>query len=674
MGTAGGGRWSLVRRNMRACREFSGSRRAGAISPVAVLPQFPETGTGDPRQFRTELPQPAPVVPAEPAWLEDGTLYSTRYGDVYASAEGALAEAEHVFLGGNGLPHRWQRRESFAIVEIGFGAGLNFLATWAAWRAHAPAGSRLHYLSAEKHPFRTQDLARVHAPWRQVAELGEQLRERYPSLVPGFHRLRLDAGRVSLTLLFGDALDMLREVSAQADAFYLDGFAPARNPELWSAEIFAELARIARPDATAATYSVAGVVRRGLSAAGFRVERCGGFGRKKQMLAARRAKLQEPGRMPTRRHAAVIGAGLAGSSCAAQLAERGWTVDLIERHSEPAREASGNPAGLLMPAFSLDWNAPTRLTVQACSYARWWRTDLSRAVGTSVWQPQGVLQLARDAAHLERQRRICEIFALPDSLVRIVDAGEGSAIAGWPVAGAGWWLPSAGWADPREGCRATLAACDGGVRALFGRDVVRMRRAVDHWELLGRDGTPLTRAPVVVFANARDAKSIEGCEQLPLAGVRGQVSLIPEHSMRALRVAVCREGYIAPAAGGFHCLGASYNPGSEEMRETLADHADNLQRLERLLPGFGAGLEPGRLAGRVGFRSVTPDRMPLVGALHWHGEPQSGVFACLGLASRGLAWAPLLAETVACLASGEPPPLERGLLRLIAPERFASRP
>jgi len=620
------------------------------------------------------LPQPAQVVPAEPTWLEDGTLYSRRYGDVYASAEGAVAEAEHVFLRGNGLPHRWQRRESFAIVEIGFGAGLNFLVTWAAWRAHAPAGARLHYLSAEKHPFRTQDLARVQAPWGQLAELAEQVRERYPPLVPGFYRLRFDAGRVSLTLLFGDALEMLREVGARADAFYLDGFAPARNPEVWSPEIFAELARIAQPDATAATYSVAGVVRRGLSAAGFRVERCAGFGRKKQMLAARLAKPIDPLHVPTHRRAAVIGAGLAGSSCAAQLAERGWTVDLIERHSEPAREASGNPAGLLMPAFSVDWNPPTRLTVHAWSYARWWFADLSRSVGTRVWQPQGVLQLARDAAHLERQRRICEIFALPDSLVRIVDAGEGGAIAGWPVAGAGWWLPSAGWVDPREGCRAMLAACAGRVRALFGRDVIQMRRAGEDWELLGRDGTALTRVQVVVFANARDAKSVEGCEQLPLAGVRGQVSLIPEHPARTLRVAVCREGYIAPAVGGFHCLGASYNAGSDEKRETLVDHADNLQRLDRLLPGFGGGLEPGRLTGRVGFRSVTPDRMPLVGALHWHGQPQPGVFVCLGLASRGLAWAPLLADTVASLASGEPLPLERALLRFIAPERFVSRP
>ena len=619
---------------------------------------------------------PAPLTPAEPVWLEDGTLYSARYGDVYASAEGAVAEAQHVFLRGNELPQRWQGCETFVIVETGFGAGLNFLATWDAWRAHAPAWSRLHYISAEKHPFRGQDLARVLAPWEQVAELGERLRERYPPLVPGFHRLRLDAGRVSLTLLFGEALEMLRQLSAKADAFYLDGFAPARNPELWSAEIFAELARLARPGATAATYTVAGVVRRGLTCAGFSVERREGFGRKRQMLAARSTKLAQPPCMPAmQRRAAVIGAGLAGTSCAAQLATRGWAVDLIERHHEPACEASGTPAGLLMPSFSLDWNPPTRLTVQACIYARYWLADLSNVLGAHVWQPHGVLQLARDDAHLDRQRRICDVFGLPDSLVQMVDKSEGSAIAGWRVAEAGWWLPSAGWADLREVCRATLAACGAGVRRLFGHHVVRVRRTGEEWELLGADETPITRAPIVVLANARDARSMQGYEDLPLAGTRGQVSLVPEIPGRALSVAVCREGYIAPAVGGFHCLGASYNVGSEEVRETCADHADNLGRLERLLPWFGAGLDPGKLSGRVGFRSVSPDRMPLLGELPQQpdGQMQSRAFACLGLASRGLTWAPLLAETLACLISGEPPQLERTMLGFLAPERFAAR-
>lgn len=613
---------------------------------------------------------PAVIVPAEPAFLEDGTLYSASYRDVYASADGAVAETRHVFLGGNGLPFRWQAGSAFTIIETGFGAGLNFLATWSAWRAHAPGGARLHYLSVEKHPFGEEDLKRVHARWPDLESLGGQLRQRYPPLVPGFHRLRFDGGGVSLTLLLGEGLEMLRQVDACADAFYLDGFAPSRNPELWSAEIFQELGRLAAPGATAATYSVAGVVRDGLSAAGFAVERREGFGRKREMLTARFAK--ERGARDTisaRRHVVLIGAGLAGTSCAAHLAQRGWSVDLIERHAEPACEASGNPAGLLMPAFSLDWNPPTRLTEQALTYARSWLDDLAAVAGSPVWQPSGVLQLARDEVHLERQRRVCDAFRLPAALIRLVDRVEAGAIAGRAAAEAGWWLPSAGWADPRAVCRAGIVE---GVRPLFGSQALGLRCVGDEWEVLGGNGAVLARAPVIVLANARDAKTIQGCEQLPLDAMRGQVSFLPQIAERSLAVPVCREGFITPAMDGFHCVGASYNLGSEERRETIADHQGNLERLERILPGFARGIGPNALFGRVGFRTVAPDRMPVLGALLTP-DKRSGLFACLGLASRGLTWSPLLAETLACLITREPLPIERDLLKLVAPARFARR-
>ncbi len=616
---------------------------------------------------------PRPLVPTEPEFLADGTLYSKRFDDVYASAAGALDETRHVFLSGNGLPERWRDRPRFVIVETGFGAGLNFLATWAAWRETVAPGACLHFISVEKHPFRRADLHRVLASWPALAALASELIEEYPPLAPGFHRLSFDGGRVKLTLLFGEVLDSLRQVDAGADAFYLDGFAPAKNPDMWTDSVLRELARLARPGATAATYSVAGAVRSGLAAAGFEVERRAGFGRKREMLTAYciapyRAK--EGG--TAHREAIVIGAGLAGTSCAAQLATRGWHIDLIERRGAPAQEASGNAAGVLMPAFSLDWNPLTRLTVQSCINAVRWLTGLSRAGHAPTWERSGVLQLARDEAHFERQCRITETFALGDELARPVDREQGSALAGVPVAGPGWWLPSAGWADPASVCRATLAVAGAAVRCSFNSEAAQLRRIGDGWEVLDALGHPLAHAPVVILANAGDARLLPGCEGLRLALTRGQVSLVPQKSSVVLRAPVCREGYITPAAQGFHCVGASYNADSDDPRPTLEDHRGNLGRLMRLLPGFGAGLEPAALDGRVGFRAVSPDRMPLVGpvALAGADRGEAGLFACLGLASRGLTWAPLLAEIVACQATGEPLPVERDLLGLLDPGRF----
>lgn len=229
-----------------------------------------------------------PLVPARLAFAADGTPYSDTFDDVYHSADGGLGQARHVFLAGNDLPRRWQGRERFVILETGFGLGLNFLATWAAWRADPQRCARLHFVSCELHPFSREDLATLHARWPELAPLAAELQARWPVLTPGLHRLHLDSGRVTLTLYLGDARDGLDRLTLRADAFYLDGFSPARNPELWSERIFHLLASLAAADATLATWSVAGHVREGLRRAGFELKKSPGFGGKRQMLRGRR--------------------------------------------------------------------------------------------------------------------------------------------------------------------------------------------------------------------------------------------------------------------------------------------------------------------------------------------------------------------------------------------------
>ena len=228
----------------------------------------------------------------EPACLTlsaDGTPISEVYGDVYHSVSGGHAQAQHVFLAGNGLPERWQGRESFVILETGFGLGLNFMATWLAWKNDPQRCRTLQFVSVEKHPFSAADLAIAHGAWPEFAELSSLLCGAWPALAAGEHRIELDNGRVILRLVFGDAAQALPSLDAAADALYLDGFSPARNPELWSPAICNALARLAQPGATLATWSVAGHVRQSLRAAGFVVEKRPGFAGKRQMLSGRYA-------------------------------------------------------------------------------------------------------------------------------------------------------------------------------------------------------------------------------------------------------------------------------------------------------------------------------------------------------------------------------------------------
>jgi tRNA 5-methylaminomethyl-2-thiouridine biosynthesis bifunctional protein len=636
-----------------------------------------------------------PLIPTCLTFSGTGVPWSKQYADVYHSADGGPEQALHVFLLGNDLPNNWRGRDRFVILETGFGTGLNFLATWAAWRADQRRPRRLHYLSLEKHPFRAEDLATLHARWPAFANLSSQLGAAWPTLTPGFHRLEFEAGRVILILLFGDAASLLPQVQARVDAFYLDGFSPARNPDLWSPEIFTQLGRKANTGATLATWSVAGSVRRGLEAAGFRTEKRPGFGHKREMLTGRFTP--RPWQMPTTmpatpidRRAIVIGAGLAGTACCERLAARGWQITLIDRHPAPAQEASGNLAGIVMPLVSRDDNIASRLSRAAYLHAvRTWpaaagtTTSSSGPVHTSPWSDCGVLQLARDSRHEAVQRALVGEMGYPPEFVRFLSREEAEARIGHPLPFGGWLFSQGGWAHPPGICRANLARAGDNVTCQFGRSVHALVPAGNLWQALSQTGELIAEAAVVILASGAEAGRLCQASQLPLQRIRGQVSLVPEGSLPPLPMALCREGYATPASQGFHAVGASYDVDDDTLHPRAQDNQGNLTRLDRLLPGAGERLDPKDMAARVGFRAVPPDRLPLVGALpdyeaglisavtQLQDLPRHrGLYAALGYASRGLVWSVLMAEVLACEIEGEPLPIEKCLADAIDPGRY----
>jgi tRNA U34 5-methylaminomethyl-2-thiouridine-forming methyltransferase MnmC len=216
---------------------------------------------------------------ADIAWRDEGVPVSTRFDDPYFSLAGGLAETRHVFLAGNDLPRRFQ--PGFRIVELGFGTGLNLLASMMAWRASGAVG-RLSYTSFEAFPMTAPDMARALAAFPEAAEVAELLLHPWTS---GARRFAL--GAVDVEVILGDARETLPAWTGRADAWFLDGFSPAKNPELWSPPLMAEVARHTAQGGSFATYTAAGAVRRALAEAGFVVERRAGFGRKRHMSAGR---------------------------------------------------------------------------------------------------------------------------------------------------------------------------------------------------------------------------------------------------------------------------------------------------------------------------------------------------------------------------------------------------
>ncbi len=591
-----------------------------------------------------------------------GDPFSSEFDDIYHSASGGLAQARHVFLDGNRIAERWRGRDAFAILETGFGIGLNFLACWDAWRAEGARPRRLHFVSVEQRPFSRADLAAALAPIDELEPLSRALVAVWPEPLAGFHRLHFDNGKVILTLMLGDARALLPQLVATVDAFFLDGFAPARNPEIWSPEVVRELGRLAASDATLATWTVAGGVRSALADAGFHIEKRPGFGSKREMLAGRR-DAQPRAAARRERHALVIGGGLAGTLAAERLASREWDVILVDARSERSVPA----VGLLRPIVNLRDAVNAQASRSAFLYALQHYRALLHDGYHLQWDRCGVLQLAGDADEAARFEAIVRSQGFPGSFLEFADAARAAEIAGRAVRGSGWWFPQGAWVAPESLATASIARAAGRVRRLMARDVQRIEREGHVWRALDADDRVIGESATLVVANAADAARLLPQARLRLSSVRGQVTYLPPDPGRALQVIVSGAGYVAPLATGGHVIGASYQHDDFDGSVRSEDHRDNLARAETLLPGFALGLVPEELGGWTGYRTTVPDRLPIFGA-----TATEGVHVATGLGSRGLLWAPLGAELLASQLEEEPLPLPRDLAGALSPRRFLS--
>ena len=585
---------------------------------------------------------PARLIPAQLRFTEQGVPYSEAFEDVYHSAGGAVAQARHVFLGGNRVAERWAGRERFVILETGFGAGVNFLATWQAWRRDPARCGRLHFVSIEKHPFALQDAKLVFERFAELKSEGAELEANWPTLVPGAQRIELDGGNVVLTVVLAD-VSVARELRLAADAFYLDGFAPAKNPDMWSPALMRSLARLAAPGATASTWSVAASVRHALEETGFAVQKRPGFGDKREMLVAQYAKAGRAAHGPKCRTASVVGAGLAGAAVSERLCARGWNVTLYERHAGPAKEASGNHAATFHPLVTPDDSVFARITRTGfLASIRSWEKLAPR------WDVCGVLQLARDAKEADSQRRSVAALGLPADYAALVTQEEAAAHAGVPVAAEGLWFPRGGWVQPASLVEAQLLACGERLERRFNQAL-----------------TKLPAAPIVVLANSGEAQHLKALPHLRLRRVRGQLTYVRAEDVDAPQVVVLRGGMVLPAVDGLCVVGATYDLEDDDPAPREESHAANLERAAQIIPGFS--LRPAGLQGRVAFRAVAPDRLPIVGRI------EDGVYAAFGYGSRGLVWSALAAELIASELEGEPLPVEGALVDAMAPERFRRR-
>lgn len=660
-----------------------------------------------------------PFTPAQIHWDHNGQPLSDYFDDVYFSTKNGLKETRYVFLQYNQLKERFtnistnteQSNPIFTIAETGFGTGLNFLATWELFNQVAPPHAHLHFISVEKFPLTHTDLQQSLKLWPQLNVYAQQLLNAYPTIT-GYdtHRLTL-AKNISLTLIINDATAGLQQLLGSShvsilprktsiDAWFLDGFAPSKNPNMWNDKLFSVMRKLSHSSTTLSTFTAAGLVKKGLQQAGFAIKKVPGY-KKRDMLTATVQSIETPtptmATINTPAQAIVIGAGLAGCHTARALARRGWQVTIIEKDKCIANAGSGNPQGLVyvrlshkretLPLFNL-----ACLEYAKNAYRKFWGNNSDNSASGS---PCGILQLAITEKIAQQYANITQIFNNAGALVKWLNATEASQLAGVKLQYGGLFFPNTGWVNPKTLCEQLLDHKN--IRVIVESTVTQLVLNNNCWQALSSN-TVIADAPVVVCSSAEHTQLFEQLSHLPLKSIRGQISQLAETpASTQLNTALCAEGYLAPTNGESHCLGATFNLHENNKELRMSDHKKNLEHLSEFGPAVTSLFETQsqtQINGRVGFRCSTPDYLPIVGPAPIFSDflknyaplrkdaktiidnpPQywPGLYINCGHGSRGLAYTPLSAEILACQINQEPMPVNPSLVDALNPARFIIR-
>lgn len=672
----------------------------------------------------------------------DGTPIAERFDDVYFSNDDGMAETAYVFIKNNQLPERWREVEanSFVIAETGFGSGLNFLVaaeTFIQYRQQHPRenGFSLHFISTEKYPMRAEDARKTLERFSQLT-LCEPLISQWPINTEGCHRIEFlsDTASITLDLWIGDVLAQFPNIQNKSnglvDAWFLDGFAPSKNPDMWQQTLFDQMFRLSKPSATFATFTAAGFVKRGLQAAGFCVEKRKGYGRKRDMLAGH-VDEQQPfdhrrcARNVTpffnrdantdflhsgsQKHIVIAGGGLAAASLSYSLARKGVSSTLLVKDDAIAKGASGNPQGGFYPQLNAQPSIISQIQLNSFLYAKRTYDALIQSGQYFSHEWCGVLLIGFSEEVRKRQQNLIETEVWPDSVIAPVSATQASGIAGIDIPYSGLFVSEGGWLSPPELVNAFICAakqlCN--VNIIVNAELSSYKASSQallnsgvtaQYNLKSGDNDirHSIDADALVIATGHNTTNIQGFSSIPTALTRGQVEAIPtQPHLSNLATVLCHKGYLTPAMQGHHALGSTYvkNDVKTEYRESeqqqnLAMHARSLADCD-----WAKNLMVEN-QGRAAIRCSTPDHLPLVGALpdlekqqeqyanyggkrpHLLAQTPSNIdsiYMLTGLGSRGLTTAPLMAEILACQILGRPMPLASKLLDALSPNRFLLR-
>lgn len=677
---------------------------------------------------------------------QDGTPYSIQFNDIYFDSELGYQQSEQVFLSGNNISERIkQTKDTFVIVETGFGTGLNFLLTLQAFSRlqqgdlnsrlntsplkscykspQLDTKTKLHFISVEKYPLTKNQLQQSLQAFPQLQDFTRLLLAQYPDEFQGEQTPQkidftfLD-NQVTLTLHIGDAAQALTALKAPkrglVDAWYLDGFSPAKNPDMWCKPLFEQLGRLSKPQASVATFTVAGFVKRHLQAVGFRTQKKEYIGKKEEMLIGvfqqnpksdRGYQLRKIITKP--QHVSIIGGGIASACAALALTKQGIKVTLYCKDNSLAQGASSNAIGALYPLIHQQADDISLFYQQAFWRAKEVYNDVIEKGFNFPHQWCGLLEIAYKDAIVQRQQKFVELNNWGTELIQGIDANTASKVANIDLLHGGLFMPSAGWLSPQDAVKQIInAAKTTGRLRIENNTLVSKITQINtnasndshqkNWLLTTNKGD--YKASVVVFCGGAEIIEFEWINQLPFSSVQGQVtSMKTNNNINTLSTVICHKGYLTPSHNDIHCIGATFNKDSTRVRATPAEDQFNLNMLSTCLPELSQKVKwttQDIASSKSRLRCMTPDHLPMVGAMpdiekhlvtyphlakdkNWKYNEIAPVidnlYVMMGFGARGLCSAPLAADILTADLCGTPYPVDNNMLFNLSPNRFVIR-
>lgn len=597
-------------------------------------------------------------------FAQDGVPRSGHFDDIYFSVENGLDESRYNFLKGNNVPHAWQNKDSFIICELGFGTGLNFLATWQAFEADNHRPSHLTYISVEKYPLKPEDIMQAIKPWDdEIGHLAEKLCEKYPPLYPGFHTVHI-ADNITLILIFDDVKKALSDLNAAIDAWYLDGFVPAKNHDMWSQDVYAHMARLSHKDTSFGTFTAAGFVKRGLQEVGFEVQKQPGYGKKRERLVGVYNGDKEKLRSKKPASIAIIGGGLAGAAMAYMAHHYGLKTTIFEQGDALANGASGNEVGLLNPkltAMPSDKNEFYGAALSLClSLFNAWQSETD--IG---YDPCGAFHMITDDKKKIRFDKMQENLGWDEYLISAT-AEQASLELGVACSYDALYMPLSGKVSPQKlvafmaknatvltSAHVTAVTSDEG-----GTEISYHQDGQDHKELYD----------ICVLANGMGALEMvpHTKDTMPLSPIRGQITHLKHHPyFDGLDKNLCFGGYLTKQTdNNYLILGATYDRGEGDASHRSSDDESNLSYFKSFFPSLPDDLEI--CGGRAGVRVTTPDYMPICG----RDVDTPNLYYSLAHRSHGILSSLLCAQINLHQMLGYASPVSSGVLQAVCVKRY----